>query len=48
MTQHAALIQTESMVEFCSKNIVRAIGKVLLMIEQQLKPIKVMKNGLCL
>ena len=38
--------QTEVMLKIYYKSLVRAIGKVLL--EQQLKSIKVMKNGLCL
>ena len=36
----------ELVVGMYSKSLVRAIGKVLL--EHQLKPTKVMKNGLCL
>ena len=38
-------VKTELMVEICSKSLVRAIGKVL-PINNQLKPIKVSKNGL--
>ena len=39
------------MVEIYSKSLVRAIGKSItheIELEDQLKPIKVMKNGLCL
>ena len=45
------LKKTELMVEIFSESLVRANGKVLLMkfnFGHQLKPIKVMKNGLCL
>ena len=45
------IFQTESMVEICSESLVRAIGKVLLIkiqLKHQLKPIKLIKNGLCL
>ena len=41
----------ELMVEIYSKSLVRPIGKVLtneINLEHQLKPIKVMENGLCL
>ena len=51
MTQHAAQLsngvnffQTELMVEIYSKNLVRAIGEARI----QIKPMRVMKNGLCL
>ena len=51
VTQHTAysghmgqIFSTELMVEICSRSLVRAIGKVLLIkLGHQLKPIKVMK-----
>ena len=36
------------MVEICFKSLVRAMGKVLLIEINQLKRIKVLKNGPCL
>ena len=41
------IFQTEVMVEIYSKSLVRAITHEI-QLELQLKPIKVMKNGLCL